>query len=57
MQCVLTVHVFTGVTGNVSIDANGDRNADYALLDLDPRKGEFKVTFNFINLMRYIVHV
>lgn len=32
-----------GVTGDVSINSNGDRSADYALLDLDPRKGEFKV--------------
>ena len=32
-----------GVTGNVSIDANGDRNADYALLDMDPKSGEVKV--------------
>nr|XP_040571414.1 atrial natriuretic peptide receptor 1-like [Lepeophtheirus salmonis] len=33
----------TGVTGNVSINNNGDRNADYALLDMDPKTGEFIV--------------
>ena len=33
----------TGVTGNVSINDNGDRRADYALLDMDPRDGEFRV--------------
>jgi hypothetical protein len=27
----------------VSIDANGDRNADYSLLDMDPETGEFEV--------------
>ena len=36
--------VFTpGITGNVSIDDNGDRNADYSLLDMDPVSGEFEV--------------
>lgn len=34
---------FEGITGNVSIDENGDRYSDYSLLDLDPKKGEFKV--------------
>jgi len=32
-----------GITGVVSIDANGDRNADYSLLDMDPRTGKFEV--------------
>ncbi|XP_070182696.1 receptor-type guanylate cyclase gcy-28-like, partial [Littorina saxatilis] len=32
---------FDGITGTVSIDANGDRNADYSLLDLDPVSGKF----------------
>ena len=34
---------FLGVTGNVSINGNGDRNADYALLDMDPTTGDFRV--------------
>lgn len=34
---------FTGITGNVSIDNNGDRYSDYSLLDLDPNKGKFTV--------------
>jgi atrial natriuretic peptide receptor A len=41
------VHIYIlfilGITGNVSIDANGDRNADYSLLDMDPETGEFEV--------------
>jgi atrial natriuretic peptide receptor A len=32
---------FIGITGNVSIDQNGDRFSDYSLLDLDPKKGKF----------------
>jgi hypothetical protein len=28
--------VFVGITGTVSIDDNGDRNADYSLLDMNP---------------------
>ncbi|PVD36191.1 hypothetical protein C0Q70_03166, partial [Pomacea canaliculata] len=31
---------FQGITGTVSIDENGDRNADYSLLDLNPEKTE-----------------
>jgi len=34
---------FTGITGDVKIDANGDRIADYSLLDMDPTTNEFKV--------------
>ncbi|KAK7497822.1 hypothetical protein BaRGS_00010956 [Batillaria attramentaria] len=33
---------FQGITGTVSIDANGDRNADYSLLDLNPSKDKFE---------------
>ena len=32
-----------GITGAVSIDENGDRNADYSLLDMDPATGLFEV--------------
>ncbi|VDQ03728.1 unnamed protein product [Trichobilharzia regenti] len=31
------------VTGVVRIDANGDRNADYSLLDMNPITGDFEV--------------
>ena len=30
-----------GITGNVSIDNNGDRYSDYSLLDLDPNQDRF----------------
>ncbi|GAB6027782.1 hypothetical protein CHUAL_002017 [Chamberlinius hualienensis] len=38
---------FKGITGNVRIDANGDRNADYSLLDMNPNTGLFKVVANY----------
>jgi len=28
----------------VSIDANGDRNGDYSLLDMNPKTGRFQVS-------------
>jgi len=40
----------------VSIDANGDRNADYSLLDMNDTTGEFEVflhSFATLNLSRY----
>lgn len=30
---------FIGITGHVRIDDNGDRDADYSILDLDPITG------------------
>ncbi|CAH8486557.1 unnamed protein product [Heterobilharzia americana] len=38
---------FKGVTGVVRIDANGDRNADYSLLDMNPVTGDFEVVVNY----------
>ncbi|CAB3242388.1 unnamed protein product [Arctia plantaginis] len=35
---------FHGITGHVRIDAVGDRDADYAILDLDPVTGKFEVS-------------
>ena len=38
-----------GISGNVSMDENGDRNADYSLLDMDPITGIFQVlTYSYI---------
>lgn len=34
---------FKGITGNVTIDSNGDRISDYSLLDLNPETGMFEV--------------
>ncbi|XP_071116502.1 atrial natriuretic peptide receptor 1-like [Haliotis cracherodii] len=38
---------FEGITGTVSIDDNGDRNADYSLLDLNPKTDRFEVVANY----------
>jgi len=39
---------FSGISGNVTIDSDGDRIADYALLDqTDPESGLFKVFIDF----------
>ncbi|GFN88712.1 guanylate cyclase [Plakobranchus ocellatus] len=43
---------FEGITGNVSIDANGDRNADYSLLDLNPETNKFEVVANYFGNKR-----
>jgi atrial natriuretic peptide receptor A len=38
---------FRGITGNVSIDGNGDRNSDYSLLDMNPETSLFEVVANY----------
>ncbi|XP_061384289.1 receptor-type guanylate cyclase gcy-28 [Danaus plexippus] len=45
---------FHGITGHVRIDAVGDRDADYAILDLDPVTGKFEVVafYHGLNMMR-----
>jgi len=44
--------VHAGITGKVSIDENGDRNADYSLLDLNPETGLFEVSSPVISYRR-----
>lgn len=39
---------FMGITGHVRIDEDGDRDADYSILDLDP------ITGRFINYLKNI---
>nr|NP_611532.2 uncharacterized protein Dmel_CG3216, isoform D [Drosophila melanogaster]AAF46649.2 uncharacterized protein Dmel_CG3216, isoform D [Drosophila melanogaster] len=38
---------FEGITGHVRIDDNGDRDADYSILDLDPINGKFSVVAHY----------
>ena len=38
---------YLGITGHVRIDDNGDRDADYSLLDLDPVTGRFEVVSHY----------
>ncbi|KAI4466737.1 guanylyl cyclase [Holotrichia oblita] len=41
---------FHGITGHVRIDDNGDRDADYSILDLDPITGKFEVVAHYYGL-------
>ena len=42
-----------GITGNVSIDENGDRYSDYSLLDLDPDEDKFVVKISAWKFKKY----
>lgn len=39
-----------GITGHVRIDDNGDRDADYSIIDLDPITGKFEVVAHYYGL-------
>jgi len=43
LRC-LVFDLFTGLAGPVNIDSNGDRIADYSLLDMDPETNTFHVS-------------
>ena len=45
-----------GITGHVRIDDNGDRDADYSILDLDPITGRFEVVAHYYGLHRFVSH-
>jgi atrial natriuretic peptide receptor A len=40
---------FQGITGNVTIDKNGDRLSDYSLLDMNPVTGQFEIVANYLH--------
>ncbi|CAL8115018.1 unnamed protein product [Orchesella dallaii] len=40
---------FEGVTGNVTIDENGDRDAAYSILDMNPITGQFEVVAHYLS--------
>ena len=44
-----------GITGNISIDENGDRNADFSLLDMDPVTGSFEPVANYYGVTKEVV--
>lgn len=46
-------HFHVGITGHVRIDDNGDRDADYSIIDLDPITGRFEVVAHYYGLHRY----
>ncbi|KAK6635463.1 hypothetical protein RUM44_000714 [Polyplax serrata] len=43
---------FKGITGDVHIDGNGDRFADYSLLDMNPETSRFEIVANYIGATR-----
>jgi len=48
--------LFAGLAGLVNIDTNGDRIADYSLLDMDPVTSTFHVSiwFKCCTVLSYI---
>lgn len=40
---------FRGITGNVSINGNGDRQSDYSLLDMNVTTSHFEVVANYFH--------
>ncbi|ESO89768.1 hypothetical protein LOTGIDRAFT_206798 [Lottia gigantea] len=48
---------FTGLSGQIYIDENGDRLIDYSLLDLNPHTGVFEVVANYIGREKRFVGV
>ncbi|KDR21693.1 Atrial natriuretic peptide receptor B, partial [Zootermopsis nevadensis] len=48
---------FRGLAGQVNIDANGDRIADYSLLDMDPVTSSFHTVANYIGATRTLEYV
>jgi hypothetical protein len=57
----LVFDLFTGLAGQVNIDANGDRIADYSLLDMDPETYTFHVsaavTYTQLNSLAFRTNV
>lgn len=48
---------FKGLAGYVHIDTNGDRIADYSLLDMDPATDTFHTVANYIGATRTLEYV
>lgn len=48
---------FKGITGDVHIDDNGDRIADYSLWDMDPRTSKFEIVANYIGANKSLDYV
>ncbi|XP_074116091.1 atrial natriuretic peptide receptor 1 isoform X4 [Cotesia typhae] len=48
---------FKGITGDVNIDENGDRIADYSLLDMDPETSKFEIVANYYGANKTLEYV
>ena len=43
------MHRLSGINGDVSIDANGDRLVDYTMLDMNPETGDYEVVLTYLS--------
>ncbi|XP_070155768.1 atrial natriuretic peptide receptor 1 isoform X2 [Polyergus mexicanus] len=48
---------FKGITGDVNIDENGDRIADYSLLDMDPATSRFEIVANYYGANKTLEYI
>ncbi|XP_018313430.1 atrial natriuretic peptide receptor 1 isoform X2 [Mycetomoellerius zeteki] len=48
---------FKGITGDVNIDENGDRIADYSLLDMDPETSKFEIVANYYGANKTLEYI
>ncbi|XP_043247996.1 atrial natriuretic peptide receptor 1-like [Colletes gigas] len=48
---------FKGITGDVNIDENGDRIADYSLLDMNPETSKFEIVANYYGANKTLEYV
>ncbi|EZA53250.1 Atrial natriuretic peptide receptor, partial [Ooceraea biroi] len=48
---------FKGITGDVNIDENGDRIADYSLLDMDPHTSRFEIVANYYGANKTLEYI
>ena len=45
--CLILNVCVSGITNEIFIDDNGDRDTSYTVLDMDPRTGQFRVSTNY----------
>ncbi|XP_031787909.1 atrial natriuretic peptide receptor 1 isoform X3 [Nasonia vitripennis] len=48
---------FKGITGYVHIDENGDRIADYSLLDMNPETSKFEIVANYYGANKTLEYI
>ncbi|KAL6445937.1 hypothetical protein ACFW04_000963 [Cataglyphis niger] len=48
---------FKGITGDVNIDDNGDRIADYSLLDMNPATSRFEIVANYYGANKTLEYI
>ncbi|KOC59164.1 Atrial natriuretic peptide receptor 1 [Habropoda laboriosa] len=48
---------FKGITGDVNIDENGDRIADYSLLDMNPETSTFEIVANYYGANKTLEYI